>query len=332
MDPATAPETWETLELPEIYCPFPPALNPHAEDSERYALEWAERFGLTGDGDNNGIARARLGYLSGFVYPTVSKAALRVGTAWFDWLMVYDDLWLDKRARVLRTTPERMAAFQDRAVAIMSGSPVSDADEPLLRSLVDLREAFLGLRPGWDMSPFIHRFRNYIQSGFWEAANLWDNVVPRLPTYVNMRRQTGSLFATYQIGALMKGIELAPEVRAHAALEQLEIMANNYTCWQNDVYSFLREYTDGTVNNLVIVLKHERQCGFQAALERAAEMCRSEVEAYVELRDRLPRIGLPVDANLKSYLELLESWMRGLMDWTHATRRYELDQLTATET
>jgi 5-epi-alpha-selinene synthase len=319
----------ESVTLPEIYCPFPSALNPHAEDSERYAVEWADRFGLAGVDDSNGIARARLGHLSGYVYPTVSKQALRVGTAWFDWLMLYDDIWLDKRARVEQLTPERVAAFHERAMAIMGGAPADAGDEPLLACLEDIRASFLQLRPDWDMRPFLSRFHNYLQSGYWEAANLWDGVVPRLATYVNMRRQTGSLFATYQVGALMKGIRLTPEVRGHAALEQLEIMANNYTCWQNDVYSFLREYTDGTVNNLVIVLRHEHDCGFQEAVDRAAAMCRAEVEAYVELRERLPRIGLPVDDELESYLRLLESWMRGLMDWTAATRRYELEGLSA---
>lgn len=315
----------DDVKLPEIFCPFPTALNPHAEDSETYASEWAERFGLLGENDSNGIARARLGYLSGYVYPTVSKEALRVGTAWFDWLMLYDDLWLDKRHLVLRLSPEEVTAFHSRAVEIMAGSPVRSDDEPLLASIEDIRNGLLRLKPDWDMTHFLARFHNYLQSNFWETANIWDGVVPRLPTYVNMRRQTGSLFATYDVGCVLGDIALDRATRRHAAIEALEIMANNYTCWQNDVFSFMREYTDGTVNNLVIVLRHEYDSTFQEALERAAQMCRTEVESYLELRDRLPRLGVRVDDGLRSYLGLLESWMRGLLDWTGATRRYNVD-------
>jgi hypothetical protein len=314
----------EPFAPPRVHCPFPSALNPHVQDAEAFAVEWSRRFGLTSLADESSIARAHLGFLSGHVYPGVSRDALRVGTAWFVWLMLYDDVFLDKRALVKRLDPARVMELQRRAVRVMSGEPCPADDEPLLRSLADVRAGLLRLRPDWDMRPFLLRFAHYLQSNYWEVANIWDDVTPTVPTYVQMRRQTGSLFATYQVGCVLYGIRLRDEVRDHVALEQLEIMANNYTCWQNDVYSFDREHTDGTVNNLVVVLRHQDRSSFPEALERAAEMCRREVDAYLELRDRLPRLGLTVDAHLRAYLGLLESWMRGLLDWTLKTRRYQV--------
>jgi len=311
--------------VPEVHNPFPSALNPDAEDADAYALEWSRRFDLLRHESETAIARARLGYLSGHVYPTASRDALRVATAWFVWLMLYDDIYLDKRARVRRLEPGQVSTFHSRAIEIMAGAPTADGDIPLLRCLADVRVGLLALEPSWDMTPFLWRFNHYLQSNYWEVANIWDDVVPRLPTYANMRRQTGSLFATYQVGRVLLGIRLDPAARAHVALEQLEIMANNYTCWLNDIHSFDREHTDGTVNNLVIVLKHQLGSTYPEALDVAASMCRTEVESYLELKARLPRLGFPIDGHAEAYLGLLESWMRGLLDWTLMTRRYDVE-------
>jgi hypothetical protein len=137
-----------------------------------------------------------------------------------------------------------------------------------------------------------------------------------------MRRHTGCLVPTYELSAVLGGIRLRPEVRQHVALRQLEIMANNYTCWLNDVFSFERERVDGQVNNLVAVLRHEFDSSYQAAADQAVLMCRVEMDSYLELKDRLPSLGVDVDDDLARYLLVLESWMRALLDWHRMTFRY----------
>jgi hypothetical protein len=188
--------------------------------------------------------------------------------------------------------------------------------------MAEIRLAILRLAPGWDMSSFIRGFARYLQSNVWEATNIWRRQPPRLSTYTNMRRHTGCLFPTYELSGVLGEIRLRPEVRQHVAVRQLEIMANNYTCWLNDVFSFERERGDGQVNNLVAVLQREFDTSYQEAADRAVAMCRREMEAYLELKDRLPGLGLDLADGLDGYLEVLESWMRALFDWHHMTSRY----------
>ncbi|HZD72412.1 MAG TPA: hypothetical protein VE776_00730 [Actinomycetota bacterium] len=312
----------ERIAVGDFYCPIPTALNRHADTGDQYAFEWARRVGLMADEDTYGVEAARLGYLAGYAHPSVSWEGLKIAIEWLDWLMVYDDAMFDKRANVTKLDRIRILQFHRDVLDILRGAPVPDGAPPLYRGMGELRRSIVEFSPTWDMSRFVDNFARYLQSNLWEATNIWRGQPPAPSTYTAMRRHTGCLFPTYELSAVLGRIRLTPEVGQHVALHQLEIMANNYTCWLNDVYSFERERDDGQVNNLVAVLQHEYRCGFQEAADRAVEMCRVEMKSYLELKDRLPDLGIEVDDTLREYLTVLEAWMRALYDWHHLTGRY----------
>jgi hypothetical protein len=312
----------EPITVPDFYCPVRTALNQHVAEAEQYALDWARRFGFVGAKDTWGIGPAHLGYLASYSHPSVSYEALRIAIAWLDWLMVYDDGMFDKWVNVSKLDQATITAFHRRILDIMRGVSSGDPDDPLHQAMRDIRLTIVQLRPGWDMSSFLRGFERYLQSNLWEATNIWRHQPPHLSTYTNMRRHTGCLFPTYELSAVLGGVSPPPEARQHVALRQLEIMANNYTCWLNDVFSFERERIDGQVNNLVAVLRHEFDISYQEAANRAVVMCRVEMDSYLELKDRLPSLGLEADDDLARYLEVLESWMRALFDWHQMTFRY----------
>lgn len=314
----------ERVTIRDLYCPVPSRINRHVSEAEDYALEWAREVGLMPDSDIYGIGKAHIGYLASYAHPDVSWEALKIAVAWLDWLMVYDDTMFDKRVNVNKLNYDRIDRFHQSVLAILRGVAHPGEDEPLYSGMRELRRAIIRLAPAWDMGSFIRGFRHYLQANLWEATNMWQAEPPRVPTYMNMRRHTGCLFPTYELSAMLAGIELKPEVRDHVAVRQLEIMANNYTCWLNDVFSFEREHVDGHVNSLVMALQHSYQSSFQLAVDRASEACRTEAEAYLELKARLPALGLGEDRELARYLGVLEAWMRALYDWHHMTGRYEV--------
>lgn len=316
------------ITIPDFYCPVDSALNPHAEEGDRFAIEWASRLGLITGEDVWGIGPAHLGHLAGYSHPDVELPALRIAIAWLDWLMVYDDGVLDKWARVSQLDQPTITALQHRILDIMRGQGEAECgggqDDPLDRGMRAIRSDIVRLAPDWDMTSFVRGFARYLQANVWEATNIWRREPPGLSVYTNMRRHTGCLFPTYELSAVLGGIRLPAATREHVALRQLEIMANNYTCWLNDVFSFERERVDGQVNNLVAVLRHEFGLSYQEAADRAVVMCRVEMDSYLELKDRLPSLGLDVDDDLARYLRVLESWMRALLDWHRMTFRYDV--------
>jgi 5-epi-alpha-selinene synthase len=314
----------ESIKIPDISCPIPGALNEYAGEGDKYAVEWASAHGLMPAGDVYGIEAAHLGHLAGHAHPRAGADAVRIAVAWLDWLMVYDDALFDKQVNVTKLDNERINTIHRDLLGVLAGDePAADA-EPLYRGMHDLHRAMRNHDPGWDMTEFIKDFRKYFQSNLWEATNIWRTTPPHLSVYTNMRRHTGCLFAMYKLSSMLNGITLPAETADHVALHQLEIMANNYTCWLNDVYSFERERRDGQVNNLVAVLRAEAAGTYQHAAELAVEMCRIEMDSYQELKERLPRLGLEIDESLYDYLGVLESWMRALYDWHQMTGRYRV--------
>lgn len=321
----TAGDRPQLITVPRLDCPIPSALNRHVEDAEEYAVTWATDFGfLDGSADEWGVRAAHIGYLASYSHPTASWPAVQIIVAYLDWLMVYDDSMFDKKANVARLTPAMIGAFHRQILDIMRGSREGDPGNKLHRAMGDIRRQIVRLCPDWDMTDFIEGFGRYLQSNMWEAHNMWSGRSAHLSTYTNMRRHTGCLFPTYLLSAAINGVRLSRDVHRHVALQQLEIMANNYTCWLNDVYSFEREYVDGQVNNLVAVLRQEFDITYQEAAEQALVMCRVEMDSYLELKERLPDLGLPITGELQCYLTVLESWMRALYDWHAMTGRYSL--------
>ncbi|MGH3159761.1 MAG: terpene synthase family protein [Streptosporangiaceae bacterium] len=315
---------------PVFYCPIRSAINPRVADAERYATQWAREQHLIAADDAWGVGPARIGYLASYANPWGSWDALKITVEWLDWLMVYDDAIVDKRINVSKLDEPTIRRLHARVIDILRGSAVTAGEEPLLRAVGAIRQSIVRLCPDWDMAEFIAGFGHYLQSNLWEATNIWSAQPAHLSAYTNMRRHTGCLFPTYRLGAAICGIFPGPEVCEHVAIQQLEIMANNYTCWLNDVYSYERELRDGQVNNLVAVLRREFECDTREAADRAVGMCRIEMDSYLELKDRLPLLGVTVDPVLEAYLDVVESWIRALFDWHKMTGRYRVPSQAAT--
>jgi 5-epi-alpha-selinene synthase len=299
-------------------------------DAERYATQWAREQHLIAADDAWGVGPARIGYLASYANPWGSWDALKITVEWLDWLMVYDDAIVDKRINVSKLDQPTIRGLHARVIDILRGSAVTADEEPLLRAMAVLRQDIVRLCPDWDMREFIAGFARYLQSTLWEATNIWSARPAHLSVYTNMRRHTGCLFPTYRLSAAICGIFPEPGICEHVAVQQLEILANNYTCWLNDVYSYERELRDGQVNNLVAVLRHEFDCDVREAANRAVGMCRVEMDSYLELKDRLPALGITVDAALEAYLVVVESWIRALFDWHKLTGRYRVTGQPAT--
>jgi 5-epi-alpha-selinene synthase len=300
------------------------------DDAEQYASHWARAQHLIAADDAWGVGPARIGYLASYANPWGSWEALKITVEWLDWLMVYDDAIVDKRINVSRLDESTIRGLHTRVIDILGGSPAETGEEPLLQAIGAIRQDIVRLCPDWDMTEFIAGFGRYLQSNLWEATNIWSAQPAHLSVYTNMRRHTGCLFPTYRLSAAICGIFPEPTVGEHVAIQQLEIMANNYTCWLNDVYSYERELRDGQVNNLVAVLRREFGCDTREAAGRAMDMCRIEMDSYLELKDRLPRLGIAVDTDVAAYLDVVESWIRALFDWHQMTGRYRVSSPAVT--
>lgn len=156
----------------------------------------------------------------------------------------------------------------------------------------------------------------------WEAGNRANDVVPSEETYIAKRRHTGAIHVCMDLIEIVTGIE-APESlhndpRFITALEA----SCNHVCWANDVYSFEKEQVLGEIHNLVHLVRHHRGLGEQQALDHVAERLALETERFLTAEDELLEMYPELTGLLVPYLEGMRSWMRGNLDWSRQTPRY----------
>jgi hypothetical protein len=100
-------------------------------------------------------------------------------------------------------------------------------------------------------------------------------------------------------------------------------LLSNVVVWTNDVYSLEKERTVGEVHNLVYIVEHHQGVDRPAALARVGAAIEAETQRYLASEIELLR-AYPGHADvLVPYLAGMRSWMRGNLDWSARTKRYQ---------
>jgi 5-epi-alpha-selinene synthase len=172
------------------------------------------------------------------------------------------------------------------------------------------------------MRRFVRIFRGHLEATLWEAANRARGLVPDLESYLRMRPLTGGLSIITELMEIIEGRHLPQEVREHPTVSRTTEASHNIVCWANDVLSLEKEIEHNEVNNLILVLHHNRGLDLQQATYQAVEMHDAEVRDLVEQTERFPSFGEPLDSNLERYVTSLQHRVRGVLDWSYESGRY----------
>lgn len=309
----------EIIQLPEFYCPFPPALSPHVEAVQPRLNQWMqERRYLRTDAALKQFKAGRFAWVTGRAHPDASFESVLIVATYMSWLFMVDDL-CDEAA--LGREPELLKAqHQELIEAMKHPRSARGEDNPLVAGLAEIWERMRQRAPpGWE-ERFIHSFEDYTLGCQWEAENRANQRVPPLAEYMEHRRRSSALFLFFDLIELVEQVALP--ARLHEQVYTLKVLANDMVSWFNDIVSFEKEVRAGDVHNLVILLQHEYRLSPQAAVEQAARLFNARMREYVDLQQRLPSFGAEFDGPFQRYLLGLRSWIRGNMDWSYETGRY----------
>lgn len=318
-------------ELPDIYCPFPQRTSPHVGLTRGHLDIWTRRTGLVHRASaRRRFEQADFGAFVGMVYPTASSEHLDLVADWFVWLFLVDDQLDDGH---LGRSPDRVREVVARMRSVVDGTvpvPLPDEEPPAaVVALADLWERTIpGAAPHWRTRFAWHLITYLTTATTWEAGNRADDVVPSEETYIAKRRHTGAIHVCMDLIEIVAGIE-APESihndpRFITALEA----SCNVVCWANDVYSYEKEQVLGEIHNLVHLVRHHRGFGKQQALDHVCARIATETERFLAAEDELLEMYPQLSAMLVPYLDGMRSWMRGNLDWSRQTPRYNHDDVS----
>jgi 5-epi-alpha-selinene synthase len=250
----------------------------------------------------------------------VDRGQLELISDWITFLFFYDDM-CDTQEATNRDYLERLVDAENRLIEIGFGAPIQASDTPLDRSLANIRDRAGDYAGEAWLERLGGHIQEYIEGCRWERIIRLQGQVPSLATYSKLRLLISAVFPCFDFaGMCIDGART--DFADNVLVQQLEVMANNYICWVNDIYGVDKEIGENTTSNIVIVLAHQFDLDWDAALDRAIEMCNAELEAFLALERQLSQLA---DTDCREYIEALKAWMRGNLDWYSETKRYGTD-------
>ncbi|WP_309573156.1 terpene synthase family protein [Deinococcus sp.] len=310
------------LRHPALLNPFPvPAPDPH----HGVALEtsrWLSTFDL---GPQDDVSRVHFSgtfaQLAAALHPSADEDALRLMADWYCVMFLHDDRC---DASGVGKDPTRLRHLTGRLLTALRGHTPAPGDEPLAWAMADLSRRFREAGDDVWLGEVTHHVTAYFSSLAWEADNRARGVVPTLEEYVRMRPLTAGLAIDEAFLSLVDDLHLPDEIHAHPTVQALTVHANRAVCWSNDIISLEKELQGGDVHNLVLVLRQERGLGLQDALEAAAAMYHQELERLIDVEQHLPDLGSDINPLLARYVQLQQTRVGGILEWSWRSKRYQL--------
>ncbi|MFI6386171.1 hypothetical protein [Nonomuraea sp. NPDC050540] len=318
-----------SLRIPILQCPFESEVNPYVVEASEDSFAWLLESGMLNEPDMlERYKSARFGWLTARAYPLVDRDMLKLLMDWCIWLFAFDDGFCESEnlsrhtALIARALPEMFRVLHD----IESDEPVTNV---FAKSLQGLKERIAEHAERDQLDRWSTATKEYIFAQVWEAANRESNVVPSPEDYVFMRRRTGAMYPVYALIDIAGGRRLTPDEWHHPDIRALTEHANDLVVWDNDLFSYAKEKKhDKARHNLVNVLITHRGYSLQEALDEVATMHDRAVAEMVRLRGSVDTWGTRA---VRAYVQGLEHWVRGHIEYSLGSARYVHAWPTGTE-
>jgi len=89
------------------------------------------------------------------------------------------------------------------------------------------------------------------------------------------------------------------------------------------MHSYARELQCSFANhNLITSIMHEHNLDRQAAFDWLGHYSDNVISQFLTDREKIPSWGEAIDIQVRSYVDGLSQWIRGIDDWSTESRRY----------
>ncbi|HEY0137163.1 MAG TPA: hypothetical protein VGB85_23930 [Nannocystis sp.] len=315
---AQAPSGVRSFTIPDLYCPFDPAVHPQAAVVHAGTIAWAKAMGLARDEKHvQALHKAKVGWLVARAFPIADKMpALQIAA---DWITLF--CLIDNHIESIRG-PALSHVYLKSLLDVFREGAAPKIIDPYAQAFADLRLRMIDV----DVPFWITRFGEQLARLFGtfvdEAKYRQLEAVPEAAKYRKMREVSSGLYFGFRLGELTDNINLPPHVRDDPTVRNLESKASLIVGLANDIYTVEKELAKGEVNNMVMVLMHEEGLTIDEALTRTVELHDAETHEFIALTRRLPKFSREIDADLQRYVEVLSSMISGHRSWALETSRY----------
>jgi germacradienol/geosmin synthase len=330
--------------LPDFYMPYRARINPNLERARQYCIDWSRAMGFFASipgvhgaaiWTEEKCAAYDLAECAARLHPDCSGDALDISSAWLAWGTYGDDLYptVYGNRRDLagaKVQNDRLSMFMPLDCTTMP-PPLT----PLERGLADLWVRTASSLSAADRENFRKSVEDMAESWLWELLDQMEHRIPDPVDYIEMRRRTFGSDMTMNLARVTKGRDLPPALLGSRAMRSLEDSAQDYACFLNDVFSYQKEIEfEGELHNLRLVIEKFLEVDRERALVVVNDLMTSRMQQFEYLLENdlpilLDEFDLDDDQrrSFALYVEGLQDWLAGILDWHRITRRYDEDFL-----
>lgn len=308
--------------------PFRSQVSPDLDQAAARNVAWLRRLGvLTSDRSVERYTAMRFGEAAARAYPHARGADLDVATDTISWLAMCDDLLGD----LARATTAEGAAVYRACLAILAAAEDGNhtgLDSPFVHVFEDLwGRLAVGMSTAWRRR-FLQGTRAFVEASWREAMNVRGGTHLTVREYRQLRGQSINTQNFFALTERTGHFEVCPALVDHPTFHEIQNTGKEMVAFINDVFSMEAEEERGDINNLVLVIRHERSCTTQVAVESALGEIRATRDRFMDLQAALPAVyrsldlGLADRAGADRFVEGIRDVVASTRDWSPHCARY----------
>lgn len=313
----------------EIHCPLPSVTHSKKEKILEQHRDWARSFNIPpGDESYKRYCDTRFDLLAAFQFYDLPLDAAVVASHLMTWFFVFDDVMdidhgLENDVRIFT------GKVCKRHLEMLGGAVTSDDDPRCLQAFSDYLQKvrqLCGDGSTYWYDRMVHHLREYVLGAYWESLiGPTTEANTNTAMYLQVRHMAVGVAPCHDLMALAAGIPGEP-LKEDFFIRRLERMAINYSIWVNDLAGLGRDLKRG-LGNIIFTLQRDHSLSLTEATRMVARMCDAELDAFLQVEQQLPMLlGDDYNKNREAYdayTGVLKKWMRGLLDWSARSDRYQ---------
>ncbi|KAG2364302.1 isoprenoid synthase domain-containing protein [Suillus spraguei] len=301
--------------IPDFFsnCRYPMRLNPHCYSVSLASEQWLCSKAHLVEPESTKYTSLRAGYFASACYPDVDAFHLKVCADFLCWSFKLDD-WLEiDRFDVNDAWGVRdccIAAFRD---------PVNFQTERYSGKLCKLCVYFLYHTHSNHLTVFKLRWFIFAAK---EIDNLVKGHVDDVESYIELRRDLSGCKSCFALIKSANQIHLSEKVVSHPVIMALEEATNDFVSWSNNNFFYNKEQSHHNTHNLVAVLMRNKGLDLQDAIDYCGRLCNISLQRFEENIAVLPSCGEEIDKEVPIYIQGLQNWITGPLQWSFVTACY----------
>jgi hypothetical protein len=319
--PRTGPRDSQ-LSLPQLWCPFTPALHPDAQRFEAGTFAWMKRFGYAETlRQEEQARRAQFGIRAARVHPQGDTTAIQLVSDLTVWLFLTDDVYIEQpgAAGALSITTE----YANQSLRILRNPTDLPANPSLsLLALADISQRLRRIASCEQVERVTNGMVEFFLAGCCEAVYFSRKALPSTAHYIPVRDAINCLRAVcFVFIEIAGGFELPGSTWCRPELQAVVQKAVRIVSNHHDLLSGLRELQHETPMNMPAVMAREFRLSMPEAFRRVAAQANDDTQAFVVMSEQLLWDATP---EVAAYVRGLGDWIRGNLDWSLSTGRYDV--------